>query len=54
MARGWRFACSCEKCESDGPKTDEEEKEMPKVDGSKVEDTVTRVEGMQGTLDADP
>jgi mitochondrial import receptor subunit TOM20 len=52
LARGWRFACMCDKCLSDGAPAagsgnDEEtaKDELEITDESKVEDIVIKAEG---------
>ncbi|KAJ3573704.1 hypothetical protein NP233_g2271 [Leucocoprinus birnbaumii] len=50
LARGWRFACGCEKCEEEGRELSKEEKEGEKEkeevvgDESKVEESARRFE----------
>jgi import receptor subunit TOM20 len=47
LARGWRFACMCERCVADGAPTGEGEGETQLSDESKVEQIVLRGEGME-------
>jgi import receptor subunit TOM20 len=50
LARGWRFACACSRCTSEGAEhTDGADNDLPsQKDESKVEASVTRVEEGQG------
>ena len=41
LARGWRFACTCERCAREADGADE----SPMKDESRVSDAVNRVEG---------
>lgn len=45
LARGWRFACACSKCTEEAAVNPETAiHEVPQMDGSKVEESVQRVE----------
>ena len=45
LARGWRFACQCDRCASEAPLPSAEEKEIElKNDESKVERIVSQVD----------
>ena len=42
LARGWRFACTCQRCVQEGPQVSSTQEEAS--DESKVEDVVHRYE----------
>ena len=42
LARGWRFACQCERCVADG--ADGTDSDLEKKDGSRLEEIVTKIE----------
>jgi mitochondrial import receptor subunit TOM20 len=44
LARGWRFACQCDRCAREAPPSSTEEKEPQLKDESKVEPIVSQVD----------
>ena len=53
LARGWRFACQCDRCVKEAPPSSAGEKEPQMNDESKVESIVSQVD-REATLGQSP